>query len=41
MLHSFRRMRDWINNQELKFAQKAKQAKEKVLTAKDKVTNTL
>ncbi|XP_063948900.1 uncharacterized protein LOC108221034 isoform X2 [Daucus carota subsp. sativus] len=31
------RIRDWINNQESKFAQKAKQAKKKVLAAKDKV----
>ncbi|XP_074376183.1 uncharacterized protein LOC141717863 isoform X2 [Apium graveolens] len=30
------RIRDWIHNQELKFAQKAKAAKEKVLAAKDK-----
>lgn len=33
------RIRDWINNQELKFAQIAKQAKEKVLAAKDKEKN--
>ncbi|WOH00318.1 hypothetical protein DCAR_0519677 [Daucus carota subsp. sativus] len=32
-----KRIRDWINNQESKFAQKAKQAKKKVLAAKDKV----
>ncbi|KAL1815422.1 hypothetical protein ACET3Z_017997 [Daucus carota] len=34
---SMKRIRDWINNQESKFAQKAKQAKKKVLAAKDKV----
>lgn len=35
----FRKFRDWIDDQNIKFAEKAKQAKEKVIAAKDKVMN--